>query len=694
MKKVIILFCWLSLICQISAQKIPTIDRSRFEVSSKIANFGENGGFKTFTVIADNPWSIKEYPASWAHLTITRGEIELRVESNNSTENRKTSFTITSIGKTIKINIVQEAMSILDISPNIANFMASGGTKTFTVTSTLSWEIATGTNSWGHLTKNGNTLTLKVDANQQISKRNDYFTIKSGNKNIRVNITQSGVSPKFEISSTSANFTASGGIKTFTVTSTSSWKIETGTKPWGHLTKNGNTLTLKVDANQQDSNRDDYFIIKSGNKNIRVNITQLGASSKFEISSTFANFTASGGIKTFTVTSTSSWKIETGTKSWGHLTKNGNTLTLKVDVNQQELDRDDYFIIKSGNKNIRVNITQSGVSPKFEISSTFANFTASGGIKTFTVTSTSSWKIETGMKSWGHLTKNGNTLTLKVDENRQITYREDYFVIKSGDKNIRVDISQSAGSVSLLVNNMSEKVSVNFGQYGGRETIRVNTNMEDYETLYKPSWCYISNKTSTGFTLGCYANSSSYSKQDWMKVKAGGREVRINISQDANYRKMRRRRNGGWVNMAIGFESGYSVNGNNSWYANGIVGCRLGNYRDVLQLEVGISPGVVSACEETPVFHLPIYGALKVSATSGLFYLKFGGTYNVVCDDSYEGGYSLRAGFGSAWKHFEWDWTYIQLNAPSDYWYDTKFSDLFDKSNMMVGMRIAWYLTR
>ena len=526
MKKVIILFCWLSLICQISAQKIPTIDRSRFEVSSKIANFGENGGFKTFTVIADNPWSIKEYPASWAHLTITRGEIELRVESNNSTENRKTSFTITSIGKTIKINIVQEAMSILDISPNIANFMASGGTKTFTVTSTLSWEIATGTNSWGHLTKNGNTLTLKVDANQQISKRNDYFTIKSGNKNIRVNI------------------------------------------------------------------------------------------------------------------------------------------------------------------------TQSGVSPKFEISSTFANFTASGGIKTFTVTSTSSWKIETGMKSWGHLTKNGNTLTLKVDENRQITYREDYFVIKSGDKNIRVDISQSAGSVSLLVNNMSEKVSVNFGQYGGRETIRVNTNMEDYETLYKPSWCYISNKTSTGFTLGCYANSSSYSKQDWMKVKAGGREVRINISQDANYRKMRRRRNGGWVNMAIGFESGYSVNGNNSWYANGIVGCRLGNYRDVLQLEVGISPGVVSACEETPVFHLPIYGALKVSATSGLFYLKFGGTYNVVCDDSYEGGYSLRAGFGSAWKHFEWDWTYIQLNAPSDYWYDTKFSDLFDKSNMMVGMRIAWYLTR
>ncbi|WP_455586000.1 BACON domain-containing protein [Bacteroides sp.] len=610
MKKIIILFCWLSLICQISAQKIPAIDRSRFEVSSKNANFGANGGSKTFTVIADKSWSIKERPASWANLTIKGEKIELSVENNSLTENRSTSFSITSIGKTIKINITQEAMFILDISPSIANFTASGGTKIFTVISTSSWRIETQTNSWGHLAKSGNTLTLKVDANQQISNRNDYFTIKSGNKNIRVNITQSGVSPKFEISSTSANFTASGGIKTFTVTSTSSWKIETGTKSWGHLTKSGNTLTLKVDVNQQESNRDDYFTIKSGNKNIRVNITQ------------------------------------------------------------------------------------SGVSPKFEISSTSANFTASGGIKTFTVTSTSSWKIETGTKSWGHLTKNSNILTLRVDENTQITSRKDYFIIKSGDKNIRVDISQSAGSVSLLVNGMSEKVSVNFGQYGGRETIRVNTNMEDYETLYKPSWCYISNKTSTGFTLRCYANSSSYSKRDWMKVKAGGREVRINISQDANYRKMRRRRNGGWINMAIGFEGGYSVNGNNSWYANGIVGCRLGNYRDVLQLELGISPGVVSACEEDPVFHLPIYGSLKVSATSGLFYLKLGGAYNVVRDDYYEGEYSLRAGLGSAWKHFEWDWAFIQLNAPSDYWYDIKFSDLFDKSNMMVGMRMTWYLTR
>lgn len=610
MKKIIILFYLLSLICQISAQKIPDIDRSRFEVSSKIANFGENGGSKTFTVTADKSWSIKERPASWANLTIKGERIELSVGSNNSTEDRKTSFSIISIGKTIKINIVQKAMSTLDISPSIANFMASGGTKTFTVTSTSSWGIATGTRSWGHLTKNGNTLTLKVDANQQISNREDYFTIKSGNKSIRVNITQSGVSLKFEISSTFANFTASGGYKTFTVTSTSSWEIETGTKSWGHLAKSGNTLTLKVDANQQESNRDDYFIIKSGNKNIRVNITQ------------------------------------------------------------------------------------SGVSPEFEISSTFANFTADGGKKTLTITSNKAWQITTSTKSWGHLTKNGNTLTLRVDENKQITPRQDYFIIKSGDKNIRVDISQSAGVASLLVNGMPEKVSVNFGQYGGREAMRVNTNMEDYEILYKPSWCYISNKTSTGFTLGCYSNSTSYSKRDWMKVKAGGREVRINISQDANYRKMRRRRNGGWINMAIGFEGGYNVNGNNSWYANGVVGCRLGNYRDLFQLELGISPGVVSAWEEDIVFHLPIYGSLKVSATSGLLYLKLGGTYNVVRDDYYEGEYSLCAGFGSAWKHFEWDWAFIQLNAPSDYWYDAKFSDLFDKSNMMVGMRMTWYLTR
>ena len=696
MKKIIfvLLYC-LCVVCNSNAQKIPSIVRSRFEVSTRNISFSGDGGSKTITVKADQPWSVKEYPASWASLTRYEERIEVKVNGNNFNESRNTSFSITSSGKTITIGIKQDEMPILEINPNNANFTATGGTQIFTIKSNISWEIGENTNSWIHLAKSGNTLTLKADLNPQSINREGEFTILSRDKSIRIYVTQSGISPNFDISSTSANFTASGGSKTFTVTATAPWNIETGTTTWGHLTINGNELTLKVDANNQISNRDDYFTIKSGAKSIRVNITQLGLTPKFGISSTSANFTAAGGSQTFTINSNSSWSIETQPKSWGHLIKNGKTLTLNVDKNNQTSSRDDYFTIRSGSKRIRVDITQAGASPKLDISATSAYFDENGGTKKFNISSNQTWHIDVNTTSWGRLYKDGNTLTLKVEKNMQTESRRDFFVIKSEDKKIRVDITQAAGSPYLLVNGRASDTDVNLKQYGGTETISVNTNVENYEILNKPSWCYITEKTPSGFVLGYIKNSSSYPRSGSMRVIADGKIVQVNLNQVANYRKWQRRRNGGWLNMAIGFEAGYG----SAWYANSIVGLRLGNYKDVLQFEMGITPGIAGInygdeYEDDYAFHLPVYSSLKLSTKRGKFYLKLGGTYNVIYDKYYEGKYSLRAGFGSAWKHFEWDWASFQLNAPTNYWYGSKFSDILNEPDMMFGMRMAWYITR
>ena len=484
---------------------------------------------------ADQPWSVKEYPASWASLTRYKERIEVKVNGNNYNESRNTSFSIISSGKTITIGIKQEAMPILEISP-----------------------------------------------------------------------IQSGMTPRFSVSSTSANFTAAGGSQTFTINSNSSWSIETQPKSWGHLTKKGKTLTLNVERNNLASSRNDYFTIRSGSKRIRVDITQAGA------------------------------------------------------------------------------------SPKLDISATSAYFDENGGTKKFNISSNQTWHIDVNTTSWGRLYKDGNTLTLKVDKNAQIEPREDFFVIKSGGKRIRVNIAQAAGTPYLLVNGESGNPSVDFGQYGGIEEIRVNTNVGNYETFAVPNWCHVTDKSSTGFTLICNKNSSSYPRNNWMKILSGKNVVQLNINQEANYRKMRRRKNGGWVNMAIGVEGGIGE----SWYVNGIAGLRIGNYKDVLQLELGVAPGVISTLEEDNVFHMPVYGSLKLSTKSGKFYLKMGGAYNAIRDEFYEGEYSLRAGFGSAWKYFEWDWASIQFNAPSKYSNETEYSELFDVSNMMVGMRMAWYITR
>ncbi|GEM_PF-3865161 len=521
---------------------------------------------------------------------------------------------------------------------------------------------------------------------------------------------------QFKISAEKVEFSEDGGNKKLSVIADNEWSIKSRPDSWVTVSKNGNTLQLSAGKNNSTKSLTTNLTITSKNKDIKIKITQSAASipeasptttpiesgkstknksnttTRFSISSSSANFSSNGGSKTFTVTSSNPWRIETGTASWGRLSKNGNNLTLTVDANKTERARNDWFSIKSGNRTIRIDISQARSSSRFEISATSANFSEAGGSKTFTVTSTDSWQIDKSTSSWGHLTKDGNSITLKIDANTKTSSRTDYFTIKSGNKQIRVNISQAAAAPFMTVNGSSEKVSLYFDSENSKKHITVNTNIGGYEIWGKPSWCYISNRTQTGFDLGCLRNNSSEYRSNYLEVRASGKNVRISIFQDSDDKKYWRKRKGGWVNMAIGLEGGYCIK-EGSWYSNSIIGMRIGNYGDLFQFELGVAPGVVSCYDSSSVnFHLPVYASLKLSATNGSFYFKMGGAYNAIRDDDYEGNYSLRAGFGSAWKHFEWDWAFIQFNAPG--YNDNKDSYIFDSSNMMVGMRMAWYITR
>lgn len=80
--------------------------------------------------------------------------------------------------------------SALSVSKTELSFSSYGGTESLTVTSGASWSISVNPASWGHLTRSGNTLTLKVYANSSTTSRTDYFKLKSGNQEVKVNIKQ------------------------------------------------------------------------------------------------------------------------------------------------------------------------------------------------------------------------------------------------------------------------------------------------------------------------------------------------------------------------------------------------------------------------------------------------------------------------------------------------------------------------
>lgn len=92
------------------------------------------------------------------------------------------------------------------------------------------------------------------------------------------------------------------------------------------------------------------------------------------------------------------------------------------------------------------------------------------------------------------------------------------------------NVVKKEGAASYLTVDSKTAVSTSFSASGGNETFYVKTDATSWETWGIPSWCEIKSKTSSSFTLSCKPNSGA-ARSDYMKVKAGGKEVRIDISQ-------------------------------------------------------------------------------------------------------------------------------------------------------------------
>lgn len=95
-------------------------------------------------------------------------------------------------------------------------------------------------------------------------------------------------------------------------------------------------------------------------------------------------------------------------------------------------------------------------------------------------------------------------------------------------------ILRKYGETGYLTIDNKTAVSASFSASGGYETFYVRTDGDSYTVEYLPSWCSVTNKTSTSFTLQCSQNTSTSSRSDWLRVKSGDKTVRIDVSQKAN----------------------------------------------------------------------------------------------------------------------------------------------------------------
>lgn len=112
-----------------------------------------------------------------------------------------------------------------------------------------------------------------------------------------------------------------------------------------------------------------------------------------------------------------------------------------------------------------------------------------------------------------------------------------------------VEIRERAGYASYLTVDNQTSVTSSFPASGGTETFYIATDGSSWTTWGVPSWCTVEEKTATSFRLRCAANTTSSSRSDYMKVKSGDREVRIDISQVAPSRSGNALMRGEWRSM-------------------------------------------------------------------------------------------------------------------------------------------------
>lgn len=212
------------------------------------------------------------------------GSADSWVQKCNTALNQSSSST-----KKVSSNAGTSTTKTLSVNQSTFNVTASAQTKYVTVTSNSTWELANTSSSLFTVTKSSNTVTISINANTTSSTRSDYFDVRltDKSKSIRVNVYQeagssssSSSSSTLSVSSTYIYASALGETRTLTVSSNNTWEVQYPSGNMYSVSRNGNTLTVRINANTTSSSREDFFNVKTtdGSKTVKISMSQAAGS--------------------------------------------------------------------------------------------------------------------------------------------------------------------------------------------------------------------------------------------------------------------------------------------------------------------------------------------------------------------------------------------------------------------------------
>lgn len=308
------------------------------------------------------------------------------------------------------------------------------------------------------------------------------------------------------VSPSSIPIDADGGSRTLSVSTDGAWRASvTSGSNWIHVSTSGNQLSLTIDKNTLTSSRTGNVKVNSGIKEQEVIITQSGAVSiKASKSSEIKSVTVSNDA---TVDGKKGLSVKVSFVVRGMNGKDGTLSCYFYDVEGNALrNNNDYY----GTSGTPSNVAASrSFKPRYD-SSEYTDYEITIPYDELHLSGTYSRTLRVDVIVWDTSVSPNKKLVRKSNTTFNCVPNVSY----------------------LKVDGTTSDKTVSFRASGGRVNFSVDTNSQEFETWGVPDWCRIENKSSSSFTLVCKPNSSSSEQRDYMKVKAGGKEIRIDIKQD------------------------------------------------------------------------------------------------------------------------------------------------------------------
>lgn len=252
----------------------------------------------------------------------------------------------------------------------------------------------------------------------------------------------------------------------------------------------------------------------------------------FKVSKSFLEFPEQGGESRIDVTSDDGWKVA-DKPAWVTVQRNGNTLTIKVAVNERFTAREGDIVLTNDNHvELRVVVAQERNSDYMNLSAQLIDDTeGDGGRYTIKVSCNKTWKVGT-LPDWCTAEQNGENLSIRLDANKSGAARQAQIVITANNSVLPaqvITVKQSPIHDYIIINpniiTSSGKSSI--------ATVRVETDQAEYRIEGLPSWCTIKQQTAKGFVIEIADNSGGASREAQCDVTiAGGKSEKLLIRQE------------------------------------------------------------------------------------------------------------------------------------------------------------------